>query len=170
MHVSKTKIWLVSLGIIIIALLAWIAFLPPLSRPNISLTFLGYTNDAAVGQLADFTVTNLSTSPVAVFRPVIEIPDPKAPAGLAFDQSHRPIHFLSALGSGESTHFTIPTPTNQSPWRLTLLADPDIGFAQAVKRFVTRQGGRMPYEIQSQWFQNSTETSNTTLEPTPIAP
>lgn len=155
---SKIRISLASLGLILIAVLAWVALLPPLARPNLSLTFLGYTNDIGGGQLAAFAVTNLSASTVAVYRPMIEIPASNAPAGLAFDHSHRPIRFYSVLGSGASAQFTIPMPTNQLPWKLTLLADPDIGFGRAVKHFVTREGRRMPYEIQTHWFQNRTET------------
>ena len=88
MHASKSRSLLVILGFILVAFLAWVAVQPPLTRPNVSITFLGYTNDAAGTLLAVIAVTNLSTTEIFVYRPLIEMPEPKEPAGLAYDQSH----------------------------------------------------------------------------------
>ena len=75
------------------------------------------------------------------------------PAGLAYDQSHRPLWWHSTLDRGASDNFTISLPTNQSPWRLTLLVEPDVGVAGVIRRVLTHYQ-RMPYNIEGDWMEN----------------
>jgi hypothetical protein len=101
-------------------------------------------------------VTNLSTFSIFVFRPTIAIKAPTEPRGFTnYFQggTNQWARFYSKLGGGKSGSFTIPPPTIQSPWRLSFLADSDLGAAQAIKRLVT--GRRyMPFEIQSDWIES----------------
>jgi hypothetical protein len=140
----------------------WVAFQPPAGRPNVSIAFLGYTNDTSGTRLARIAVTNLNASPVFAYRPLIEVPSPTEPAGLAFYESFGGSRWHSLLGSGASDTFTIPVSTNQSPWKLTLLVYPDRGPA---KVFIKGVAGiscmsiglmprslRMPYDIESDWI------------------
>jgi hypothetical protein len=164
MPMPKTRAALKILGLIIIVLLAWVAwislqppFQPPHERPNVSVKFLGYKNDAAGARLAMIKVTNLSASTIYVYRPLVEIPDKTEPAGLAFDQSHRQLSWHSKLGRDMSGNFTILLPTNQPSWRLTVLVDYDYhqGIAQDIQNLmIGRTARRMPYDIESDWIQN----------------
>ena len=60
---------------------AWVAFLPPPGRPNISITLLGYTNGATGSRLAKIAVTNLNATTIYVYAPRVEIPAPTDPGG-----------------------------------------------------------------------------------------
>jgi len=126
--------------------------LKPLSRANVALTFFGYTNiENASIRLAVFSVTNLSSSIILVRRPMVE--------NLVYDSSNWP-RWQAMLDSGASASFTVPVPTNPSPWRLYLDADPDVGTARAIVRAVEAfpfgwyAARRHPYVIQSDWVQS----------------
>jgi hypothetical protein len=148
-------------GLILVALLAALLtfvatrpLLEPLSRQNVSLTLLSYTNDDNAGtRLAVFSVTNLSASIILVRQPMVK--------GLVYDRSNWPT-WRATLDSGASATFTVPVPTNLSPWRLGLFADNDVGTARAIVRAVrgfpfTALGHvarRLPYAIDSDWIEN----------------
>src|ERR1035437_6213276 len=131
MHMPKTRTVLKILGLIVVALLAallvFVATQPalkPLNRQNVPLSLLGYTNiDNKDTRLAVFSVTNLSASIILVRQPMIE--------GLVYDRSNWPT-WRAMLDSGASATFTVPVPTNLSPWRLGFFADNDVGAARAV--------------------------------------
>jgi hypothetical protein len=156
MRMCKIKIVLSVLVLIVAAFLAWVAFLPRSERPNVSIKLLGYTNDSSGTRLAMVAVTNLSPFTILVYRPTIAIKAPTAPRGFTYyfeGGTNQWRRFHSQLGGGMSGNFTIPSPTIQSPWRLSFLAYSDLGAAQVIKRFVT--GRRyMPYEIQGDWIES----------------
>ena len=167
---KTTIILLIVLAVCIgVAWIAWHAYhqLPP-SSINVSVKFLHYTNDSSGGRYAVIGVTNRGASTIFVYRPLIEIPDKTSPSGLDFDQSHRPLSWHARLGGDASDDFTIPLPTNQSPWRVTLLVYNDLGLELRVMRMVTGAARRMPYGIQGDWISN--QPPNTALEPTATAP
>src|ERR1039457_487363 len=60
---------------------AWVAFLPPTGRPNISITFLGYTNSVTGARLAGLAITNRNHSTIFAYNPSIEIQSPTEPRG-----------------------------------------------------------------------------------------
>jgi hypothetical protein len=155
---------------------AWVAFLPPPGPPNISITFLGYTNDATGTRLARFAITNLNNSTIFAYNPNIEIQSPIEPRDFAnywpvYNQWQR-LH--SKLDEGASTNFTIIPPTNQSPWRLTFYVYPDqgrgvkntikgvvsisclsVGLWPRFARFLPLDGAfRMPYDFESESIKN----------------
>jgi hypothetical protein len=157
MHMPKAWIILKILGLFLVALLAaLLAFvvlqppLKPLSHQNVPLTLLGYTNDDHAGsRLAVFAVTNLSGSVILVRQPMIE--------GLVYDRSNWPT-WRVMLDSGASATFTVPVPTNLSPWRLGIYAVNDIGTTRAIIRtvrgFPFTAARRHPYGIDSDWIDN----------------
>ena len=113
---------------------AWVAFLPPPGRPNISISFLGYTNDVAGTRLARLAITNLNYSTIFAYNPSIEIQSPTEPRGYTnywpgYNQWQR-LH--SKLDEDASINFTIIPPTNQSPWRLRFLVYPDVGVTHGI--------------------------------------
>ena len=109
----------------------------------------------SINRFAVIGVTNLGASTIYVYRPLIEIPDKTSPLGLNFDQSHRPLSWHSTLGLGAAGDFTVALPTNQSPWRVTLLVYNDLGLEWAVMRMVTATPSRMPSKIQGAWIESN---------------
>jgi len=114
-------------------LMMWIASRPPAGRPNVSVTFVGYTNDTGGSRLAMFAISNLSAS--AVFRaPGYDIQTPKG----RMAQSGRFLPKGTQLNAGMSEVVVLPPPTNQSPWKVGVVVYPDIGLARTIKWGVTR--------------------------------
>jgi hypothetical protein len=156
------------------ALGAWVAFQPVPGRPHISVTVLGYTNDATGARLAKIAVTNLNDSTIYVYAPRIEIQAPTDPRGYEDFSSGVNFSWNSTLDKGASGSFTIPPPTNQSPWRLSFHVYPDRGKGarNTLKRVVSISclsvglwpqfakflplGGafRMPYNVEGDWIKN----------------
>jgi hypothetical protein len=156
MRTPRIKVVLSILALILVACLAWVAFLPRPGRPNVSIKLLGYTNDSSGTRLAMVAVTNLSTFTIFVYRPTVAIKAPTEPSGFTnYFQggTNQWGRFHSELGGGMSGNFTIPTPTIQSPWRLSFLAYSDLGAAQVIKRLVTGRR-HMPFEIQGDWVES----------------
>jgi hypothetical protein len=153
--------------VLLAALLVWVKLQPdlkPLNRNNVSPTLLGYTNDASGTMLARIAITNLSGLLVYVYQPLIEIPAATEPSGAtAYPPGQAYYHsdffrWHSTLDSGASVVFTVPVPTNLSPWRLRFFADPDIGTARAIVRTVgaltfSPAARRLPYSVRSDWIE-----------------
>jgi hypothetical protein len=153
---------------------AWVAFQPPPGRPNISITFFGYTNDATGSRLAKIAVTNLNATTIFVYEPHIEIQAPTDPRGYEDYFSGVNCSWDSTLDRGASGSFTIPPPTNQSPWRLSFYVYPDrgrgtkntikgvvsisclsVGVWPLFARFLPLDGAfRMPYNIEGDWIKH----------------
>lgn len=150
MYPPKTRTVLRTFGIILVGLLAWVAFQGrPLGRPKLSVKLLGYTNDASGAQLAIIAVTNLSASTILVYMPTIIIPAPAEPRGFAYYDSGQRVRWNSKLGRGASGSFIIAPPTNQSPWKLSFFVYNDLGTAQLIRRIITASPRQHPYEIES---------------------
>ncbi|HEV2434454.1 MAG TPA: hypothetical protein VG077_00490 [Verrucomicrobiae bacterium] len=174
--ISKILTLIVIVIVVLFTLGAWVAFLPPPGRPNISITFLGYTNDATGARLARFAITNLNHSTIFAYNPNIEIQSPTEqgdvtnywPGYNQWQQLH------STLDEGASINFTIIPPTNQSPWRLAFYVYPDRGKSakNTIKSVVSISclsvglwplfagslpldgAFRMPYDFESDWIKN----------------
>lgn len=160
--------------IVLFTLGAWVAFLPPPGRPNISITFLGYTNDTTGTRLAKIAVTNLNATTIFAYEPRIEIQAPTDSRGYEDYFSGVNCSWDSTLDSGASGSFTIPPPTNQLPWRLSFYVYPDrgrgvkntmkgvvsisclsVGLWPLFGRFLPLDGAfRMPYNIEGDWIKN----------------
>lgn len=153
---------------------AWVAFLPRPGRPNVAITFLGYTNDTTGTRLAKIAVRNLNATTIFAYAPRIEIWAPRDARGYEdyFSGVNCPWH--STLDPGASGSFTIPPPTNQLPWRLAFYVYPDrgrgvkntmknvvsiaclsVGLWPMFERFLPLGGAfRMPYTIEGNWIKN----------------
>lgn len=171
---SKILTLIVFIIVVMFTLSAWVAFLPPPGRPDISINTLNYTNDASGSRLAKIAVTNLNSTTIFIYAPRIEIKAPTEPRGYEdyFLGANRSWHAL--LGSGASENFTIPTPTNQLPWRLSFYVYPDrgksvkntmkhvvsiscmsVGVWPLFARFLPINGAfMMPYDIEGDWINN----------------
>ena len=119
------------------ALVTWIAFQPPrqppATSPDGSVTFLGYTNDGSGTRLAKFTVTNLSPFTVARSpKCLICIAAPGAGwmphSAILLPEFPR----SKVLGAGKWEIITVPPPTNQSPWRISLYLSNDARLAWTI--------------------------------------
>lgn len=153
---------------------AWVAFLPPPGRPNVSIAFLGYANDATGTRLAKIAVTNLNAATIFVYEPRIEIRAPTDSRGYEDYFSGVNCSWNSTLDRGASGSFTVPPPTNQLPWRLSFYVYPDrgrgakntiksvvsisclsVGLWPLFERFLPLDGAfRMPYNIEGDWIKN----------------
>jgi hypothetical protein len=172
--ISKILTLIVIVIAVLFALGAWVAFLPPPGRPNISINFLGYTNDATGTRLAKIAVTNLNPTTIFVYEPHIEIQAPTDPRGYEDYFSGVNCSWNSTFDRGASGSFTIPPPTNQSPWRLSFYVYPDrgrgvkntmkrvvsisclsVGLWPLFARFLPLDGAfRMPYNVEGDWIKN----------------
>jgi hypothetical protein len=175
-HSATSKI-LARIVIVIVGLFtlgAWVAFLPQPGRPNISITFLGYTNDTTVTRLAKIAVTNLNATTIFVYKPHIEIQAPADSRSYEDYFSGVNCSWHSMLDNGASGSFTIPPPTNQSSWRLSFYVYPDrgrgvkntmkrvvsisclsVGLWPLFANFLPLDGAfRMPYNIEGDWIKN----------------
>jgi hypothetical protein len=167
-----TPVVMVIVGLFILG--AWVAFQPVPGRPHISVTVLGYTSDATGARLAKIAVTNLNDSTIFVYAPRIEIQAPTDPRGYEDYSSGVNFSWNSLLDKGASGSFTIPPPTNQSPWRLSFYVYPDrgrstrntlkhvvsisclsVGVWPLFSKFLPLGGAfRMPYSIEGDWIKN----------------
>jgi hypothetical protein len=172
--VSKILTLVVMVIVGLFTLGAWVAFLPQPGRPNISITFLGYTNDTTGIQLAKIAVTNLNATTIFVYEPHIEIQAPTDSRGYEDYFSGVNCSWHSMLDSGASGSFTIPPPTNQSPWRLSFYVYPDrgksvknsikgvvsisclsVGLWPMFWKYLPLDGAfRHPYNIEGDWIKN----------------
>ncbi len=173
---AKTISRILTLIVVVIVALftlgAWVAFQPAPGRPNVSIAFLGYTNDATGARLAKIAVTNLNATTIFVYQPRIEIQAPTDTWGSENYSSGVNSSWNSTLAGGASGSFTIPPPTNQSPWRLSFYVYPDrgrgvkntiksvvsisclsVGLWPMFARFLPLNGAfRMPYNVEGDWI------------------
>ena len=153
---------------------AWVAFTPVPGRPEVSISLLGYTNDATGAPLAKIAVTNPSATTIFVYQPRIEIQAPTDSRGYVDYFSGVNSSWQSLLDSGTAGSFTIPPPTNQSPWRLSLYVYPDrgrnvknsikgvvaiscmsVGVWPLFAKFLPLDGAfRHPYPIEGDWIKD----------------
>jgi hypothetical protein len=151
MQMPKTRIVLGFLVVIALAFFTWVSFQPRHGRPNVSIKLLGYTNDTSGTRVAMIAVTNLSAFTIFIYRPNIEISAPSEPGAVTHYWAGRSTQWYSKLGRGAFGNFTIPPPTNQSPWRLSFLVYTDLGTVQVIKNLM--RGGRyMPFQIEGNWI------------------
>ena len=152
MRMSKIKIVLSVLALILVAFLAYVIFLPRPGFPNVSIKVLGYTNDSSGTTRAMVAVTNLSAFTIFVYFPIIQIKAPTGSSNYFQGGTNQWGQFHSKLSAGMSGNFTIPRPTIQSPWRLSFYAYSDLGAAQVIKRFVTHRRYK-PFQIHGDWIE-----------------
>jgi hypothetical protein len=144
------------------AWVTWTAY-QPARRPGISITVLGYTNNAAGVRCVRIGVSNPMASPVELYAPFIEIPSPATPGGSAIYNPGGGFVWDSVLGGGGATNLTLQLPANQSLWRVSFYAYPDVGATRVWKRVVFYSFAKvglkpryqtMPFFLKGAWIGN----------------
>jgi hypothetical protein len=118
--------------------LAWVIFQRTPGRPNVSISLLGYTNEPSGTRLGVFAVTNLGPATVYLYAPLT--------VGAVYTRSNWPTWHVM-LSSDAGSRFTIPAPSNEEMWIVSLRANPDIGAVRHIIHIVARTAERMPYSI-----------------------
>jgi len=168
---KSTLMLLAFIAIAICVPIAWVSCKPkPSDRAKISITFLGYTNDHSGTRVGKFGISNLSSSAIRQWAPVLEIKtttgsesvsggsfgfDIETPTGLT-ERSKSFMPEYQVLGPGAYEVLRFPTPTNVALWRITLRANSDspttlksIGMKMGVN-----PGNQMtPYSFSSEWIE-----------------
>jgi hypothetical protein len=174
--VGKAALILLALSVAAICtFVAVVAFQSP-RCPNVSLAFLGYTNDSTGSRLARFLVTNHDNSGISQWTAFLVIKTPaglesvpggsfgfkvQAPAGW-MPQSKSFLPGNRVLGPGASEVVGFLPPTNQPLWRIHLRVHPDVGAILDIKGKVAHAMWRiglrpryqeMLYGIDSNWIE-----------------
>src|SRR2546421_11212238 len=113
MRIPRKTTLLLLLALIVVGFYVWVGVQPRPTRPDVSVSFLGYTNDNSGVRLAIIAVTNLSSFPARVYLPTTQIKVPDAPRGFTnyFEgNTNQWRRFHSMLAAGEGGSFTIPPP------------------------------------------------------------
>ena len=116
------KTFIIISGVLIAVFALWLMLVVGQRRtdwPKLSVTLLGYTNNATGSRLATFAVTNLSQSPVireAGYS--IQSPGSNLQNGNNISWNLFTGGRNSRLQPGEAETLLVVTPTNQSSWRI----------------------------------------------------
>jgi hypothetical protein len=130
-------------------------------KPNIAITFLGYTNSATGSRLAMFSVRNLEASPVNAWGPFIWLKTATNVIGFMQPGS---TDVGGLLAAGASKVVTVPPPTNYVAWTIEVRADHDFGTWREIKCFVMYKlialhfrprYGNMGFSIQGRWINDA---------------
>jgi hypothetical protein len=101
-----------------VAILLFI-FTRPTRPLEVTVAFVGYTNDFAGERFARFAITNMSSVTIRRWdRYQIEIPKQVRPGALHFRGQN------AVLDPGRYEEFTIPVPTNDESWRVVFHCSP----------------------------------------------
>ncbi len=139
-----------------IAALVLLVEFQPRHQPKVSVSFLGYTNDATGSRLATFVVNNSEDSSILVLAPWVSIQTPTNVVG------HGAGGGTLIVKAHASSTLIIPSAPTQAPWKIHLRVTPDFGLWGEMKSFVVykllRLGlnpkyGNMPYGIDGTWIQ-----------------
>ena len=104
--------------------------------PTVSITLIGYTNDATGSRFAMFAVTNLSQS--TVIREAgywIQSPGAIPPNGNNTSWNLFPAGRNSRLQPGEVETLWVVTPTNQPSWRISMT----VSYPESMTKRVVRE-------------------------------
>lgn len=156
---------------------AWLAFRPPAARPNVSITFLGYSNEIAGDHkgLVQIAITNLDATTIFIYEPVVKSSE-STTASLSWT-GYQPADIArwnKTLDGGVATILTFTAPTNQNPWKIGFYVYPNQERKQLlVTRIVVtsclsvgvlpRHYMRMPYDVESDWIARKNELNQKML-------
>lgn len=151
------SIVLIILGVFVV----WIDRQP--ARPNVSIAFLGYTNNLSGQLVAQFSITNLNSAAAQIYSPVVF-------GSTAFYGYSPPTSFFNfTLPGRASKTVVIPAPTNQPEWKLQVLCFPNVGASRMVRDGVANvfvlfhmspPYQTMPYSLQSDWIRDGSGATN----------
>jgi hypothetical protein len=160
-HLRVTKRTLIIAGLfaIVLGMVVWVAFQLRAREPQLSVTFLAYTNDATETRFATFVVSNLNSYVVrrqAAYW--IELRTSTGVTNLAGC-----CWFSTANDFNPRTHeiIAVPVPTNQPSWRVLLSIRTDLGPVREMMQTVgvmifgiySTFGQRESYALRSDWME-----------------
>ncbi|HTA29907.1 MAG TPA: hypothetical protein VK731_05460 [Candidatus Cybelea sp.] len=156
---SKRTTIFALLAIVVVAallVLRWVASQPPAGRPNITITFLGYTNNSSGTNLAVIAIANHNPTPVQRIGINLQL--------LAADGSDPHLPSISLripatnLPAGAVETLFIPPPAGQSPWILRAMVYPDVGTSRTIKTtafyLLLKIGMHLNYQTMPYGFQS----------------
>jgi hypothetical protein len=157
---TKRTLFIAGLLSIVIGMVVWVAFQVPSRKPQVSVGFLSYTNDATGARLATFVVSNLNS--FVVRRQAgywIELPTSTG----GTNQASCWFSSGNDLSARAFEVVAVPVPTNQPSWRVLLSIRTDLGpvteMIDTVKfiifGFRSTFGQRKSYEVRSDWMKSS---------------
>jgi hypothetical protein len=129
MRLSKTSRWVILFASIpLVCVMLYLLFSPSeedASAPKfISVVFLGYTNNTVGQRVAQFSISNLTTSPIQCVNigPQTQITNIVRGRATNVVWAWTSGSFLRNLRPGEANNFPIQPPPNEVPWRLGVFA------------------------------------------------
>jgi hypothetical protein len=156
---KRTRI-IAGLFAIVIGIMALVAVQCASREPQVSITFLGYTNDAAGTRLATFAVSNLNS--FVVRRQAGYWIERQTPTG-GMKQASCWFNSSNDLKGRAFEIVEVPGPTNQPSWRISLSIRTDIGPVNEMMEGVGMMffgpfSSPFPqtekYEARSDWMEN----------------
>ena len=145
------KTFIIIGGVLLVAFALWLVLVAGQRRtewPKVSVTVLGYTNDATGSRFAVFGVTNLSQ--LAVIRRAgywIQTPGAVPQNGSNLCWKLFTAGRKSRLLPGEAETLLVVIPTNQSSWRISMM----VSYPESMARTVVRETLDWA-NIPQQWF------------------
>ena len=137
---TRTRTALGTMLVLTAGLLAWLFLREPAGRPDVSVTFLGYTNDAVGTRLASFAISNASRADVLrITAYQLQIPAPKRWTNIFAGRMAGD----KVLGSGNRETLTIAVPTNVQVWRAWFNLSTDVGVVPEVMQFLSHAAQRV---------------------------
>ena len=145
---------------IVTGIAAWVAFQCLHREPELSVTFLGYTNDVTGTRFATFVVSNLSS--FVVRRQAAYWIELATPTGVTNQASCCWFSSRNDLNARAFEIVAVPVPTNQPSWRVFLSIRTDLGpvteMMDTVNFMIFGFGSpswqRKSYELRSDWMEN----------------
>jgi hypothetical protein len=133
--------------------------------PRLSISLLGYTNDASGVRFAQVSVTSLNAATVGIYSPfVITNETPSGYQGYGVP----PANIALVLNGGSSQIFNFRAPPNPSRWRFQIFCDPNVAARQGFRRIafaladvIRARGGaqKSTYNFESDWISGGNGTN-----------
>jgi hypothetical protein len=132
--------------------------------PRLSITLVGYTNDASGVRLAQVSVTNLNTEMVAIYFPIIMV---QTAVGVDAYGLHPPAP-ASTLKPGAFEIFTVPETPDQLRWKFKIFCDPQAAARHGIRRIALALGDVIhaargsqssTYSFESDWISGDNGTN-----------
>jgi hypothetical protein len=153
MFLSKTGRWLILLASVpLVCVLFYLLFSPSerdTSAPKfIAVVFLGYTNNTVGQRVPQFSISNLTTSPIQCVNigPQTQITNIVRGRATNVVWAWTAGSFLRNLQPGEASAFSVQPPPNEAPWRLGVFAIKPLSTWQ---KAVEKVGPHLPARIYS---------------------
>jgi hypothetical protein len=155
--VRKIAVVLAILVLVVVVGFGWLIWMAQQQarHPNVSIAFVGYTNDSSGVRFGRFAISNHDAAAVERISPIMEIQTTGTGYGTSLGSG--------VIGGRESETLVVRSPTNES-WRLALRLYPDIGTVRTIKRLAVEASclvrlrpryQTMPFSTRSEWIDSA---------------